>query len=181
MTTTVIRDISSYRFTEKDNILLDANILLSVYGPNANQEAYTYTYSDALARMRTSQTKIFVDVLVISEFINRFSRWAYDQLPLDIKPSEFKEFRRSEEFKKVAQEIADDARRIIEYATWCDSEFGSIDLNELLIEYEMGNSDFNDQVLKHLCEKRGFVLVTHDGDFKSDNIDILTANRRLLR
>lgn len=181
MTTTVIKDIKSYKFTNRDNILLDTNILLSVYGPNANTEHYTYIYSDALARMRTSQAKIFVDALVISEFINRFSRWAFDQLPDETKPSEFKEFRRSSEFKKVAQEIADDTRRIIEYATLCDSEFGSIDMNELLIEYEMGNSDFNDQVLKHLCEKKGFVLVTHDSDFRSGDVDILTANNRLLR
>lgn len=181
MTTTAIKDIKTYEFTERDTILLDANILLSVYGPNANKEQYTYIYSDALARMRTNKANIFVDTLVISEFVNRFARWAYDQLPFETKPLNFKVFRRSEEFKKVAQEIADDTRRIIEYATLCDSEFGSIDMNKLLLEYELGNSDFNDQVIKHLCKKRCFILATHDGDFDSVDFDILTANTRLLK
>lgn len=181
MTITVIRDIKNHRFTERESLLLDTNILLSVYGPNANKESYTYIYSDALARMRSSKSTIFIDALVLSEFINRFARWAFDQLPYETKPSEFKAYRKCDEFKKVAQEIADDTRRIIDYATWCDSEFGSIDMNKLLREYEIGDSDFNDQVIAHLCKKRGFTLVTHDGDFRSSEIDILTANRRLLK
>ncbi len=181
MTTTAIKDIKNYKFTERDSILLDANILLSVYGPNANTEYYTYFYSQALVEMRTGKCKIFIDALVLSEFMNRFAHWAYDQLPLETKPSKFKDFRRSDEYKKVAQEIADDARRIVDYATCCDSEFGSMDINELLKEYEMGNSDFNDQVIARLCEKKGFILVTHDRDFESSEIDILTANPRLLK
>ncbi len=181
MTITAIRDIKNYKFSESDLIFLDANILLSVYGPNANKEYYTYFYSDALGKMRTSKCKIFIDVLVLSEFINRFAHWAFDQLSPETKPREFKDFRKSNAFKEVAEEIADDAGRIIDYATCCDSEFGSMDVNELLKEYEIGDSDFNDQVIARLCEKKGFILVTHDGDFQSSRIDILTANRNLLK
>lgn len=181
MKITAIRDINTFRFTEKKPLLLDANILLSVYGPNANRESYTYIYSDALARMRASKSQIFIDALVLSEFVNRFARWAFDQLPPELKPSEFKYFRKSDEFKKVSQEIADNTRRIIDYVTWCDSEFGSIDMNMLIKEYEMGDSDFNDLVIAHLCKEKELILVTHDGDFQASDIEILTANRRLLR
>lgn len=181
MTTTAIRDIRNYKFSERDSLLLDANILLSVYGPNANKEAYTYFYSDALAEMRIRNSKIFIDALVLSEFINRFAHWAFDQLPPERKPLEFKSFRKSDEFKIVAQEIADDAKRIIDYAVCCDSGFGSIDMNELLNEYAMGDSDFNDQVIARLCKEKGLILVTHDGDFRSSGIDILTANPSMLR
>lgn len=181
VTTTAIKDITNYKFTEKESLLLDTNILLSVYGPNANKERYTYIYSEALSKMRLSKSKIFVDVLVLSEFINRFAHWEFDQLPSEIKPLEFKDFRKSMPFKDVAQEIADSARRITDYAICCDSEFGSMDLAELLREYELGKSDFNDQVIARLCQKNGFILVTHDADFQSSKIDILTANRSMLR
>lgn len=181
MTITVIKDIKIHRFSERDTFLLDANVLLSVYGPNANKEAYTSFYSDALVKMRTSKCNIFIDTLILSEFVNRFAHWAFDQLPPEEKPLTFKEFRKSENFKPVAQEIADDVRRIIDYADCCDSEFESIDMEELLSEYALGNSDFNDQIIARLCKRRGFILVTHDGDFAGGEMDILTANRRLLR
>jgi predicted nucleic acid-binding protein len=181
VTITAIRDIKNYRFTERDLIFLDANILLPVYGPNANRDPNTYIYSDALMRMRASKSKMFIDVLVVSEFINRFAHWAFDQLPPEIKPSDFKYFRNSAEFKDVALEIADNVRRIMDYAVCCDSEFGSMNINELLIEYEQGKSDFNDQVIARLCKKRGFILATNDGDFRSCGVDLLTANNRLLR
>lgn len=132
-------------------------------------------------KMRTCKCRIFIDALVLSEFINRFAHWTYDQLPPESKPDKFKYYRKSLDFKKVAQEIADDTRRIVDYAACCDSEFGSIDIDELLNEYELGDSDFNDQVITHLCKKKGFILVTHDGDFRSSGINILTANRNLLK
>jgi len=181
VTITVISNIEKYAFRETDNFLLDTNILLSVYGPNANQERYTQAYSDALMKMRVCGCKIFIDALVLSEFINRFAHWNYDQLPPERKPEKFKYYRTSDEFKKAAQEIADDTRRIVDYTTCIDSDFGSIDIDELLNEYELGNSDFNDLVIARLCKRRGFILVTHDGDFRSCGIDLLTANYRLLR
>jgi len=181
VTITVISDIDSYNFSKSDNFLLDTNVLLSVYGPNANQERYTQAYSDALMKMRLCKCMVYIDALVLSEFVNRFAHWAYDQLPPERKPEKFKYYRISEDFKKVAQEIADDTRRIVDYTTCIDSEFGSIDINDLLNEYELGNSDFNDQVISRLCKRKGYTLVTHDVDFRSNGINLLTANHRLLR
>ena len=92
----------------------------------------------------------------------------------------FKEFRKSQGFKEVAEEIADNAKRIIDFATCCDSNFGSINMDELLGEYREGNYDFNDQVIIRLCKSMDLVLITHDKDFKDSGIEILTANRYLL-
>jgi predicted nuclease of predicted toxin-antitoxin system len=54
-------------------------------------------------------------------------------------------------------------------------------LSEMLSERELGKSDFNDQVIARLCQKNGFILVTHDADFQSSELDILTANPSMLR
>ena len=39
---------------------------------------------------------------------------------------------------------------------------------------------FNDQVITEICKNNGFTLITNDGDFKTQEISILTANAKLL-
>jgi len=51
----------------------------------------------------------------------------------------------------------------------------------LLVQYEEGDSDFNDQVLVEICKSKDLTLITHDADFKAVDINILTANKKLLK
>ncbi|MCG9128943.1 hypothetical protein JT359_15240 [Candidatus Poribacteria bacterium] len=46
--------------------------------------------------------------------------------------------------------------------------------------YSDGGLDFNDQIIAEICKENGLILVTHDGDFKSQDITILTDNNYLL-
>lgn len=47
-------------------------------------------------------------------------------------------------------------------------------------EYQVGGSDFNDQVIREVCKSNGFKLLTDDGDFDTQGLTVLTANSRLL-
>lgn len=173
-------DIRSYTFSRADRFLLDANIWLFIYGPVAYPARLTDVYSTALRKMRTSGCKIYLDVLVLSEFINVFARWEYNQMESSKKPKDFKEFRRSEAFKPVAEEIAVNAKKISSMALRSDSLFESVDISALLTEYEAGDSDFNDLILAETCKSKGLTLITHDADFKGRDVAILTANKNLL-
>ena len=53
-------------------------------------------------------------------------------------------------------------------------------MNALLNDYATGDYDFNDQVITEICKNNGFTLITNDGDFKTQEIPILTANAKLL-
>ena len=55
-----------------------------------------------------------------------------------------------------------------------------LEMNDLLDDYAVGGFDFNDQVIAQLCKDKGLTLITNDGDFKGQDVTILTANRRLL-
>ena len=58
--------------------------------------------------------------------------------------------------------------------------FDTLKIDEMMSAYGAGHSDFNDQIIAHLCEREGLTLITHDADFKHTGLPILTANARLL-
>ncbi len=174
--------IDRHAFSAQDQLFFDANVWVFLFGPHYRppntQEAL---YSIAFKKIREIGCRIVIDAIVLSEFVNRLARLAYYQLPSSKHPREFKEYRKSSAFEPVAKSIADACRRILTVSTPVESEFAALDLPSILTQFESGRCDFNDHLLAALCENRGFILVTHDGDFRGKNIPILTANSRLLR
>lgn len=173
-----IKDISSYSFSKDDRLFLDTNIWLSVYGPTAYQRRRMTIYANAIRDIRKAQCSVFVDVLIMSEFINAYARWEYKQSASS--SNTFKDFRRSTAFVSIAKDISVNAKRIIKQCQCCDSNFISIDVEALLTEFEKGNSDFNDQIFSEICKDKELTLVTDDKDFKGSGLTILTANNQLL-
>lgn len=170
--------VQDYHFRQTDDLVLDANIWLFIVGPLQNRYK-TAVYSSAFRRLLEARSKIFIDVLIISEVINSYARIRWRLSPL--RNIRFKEFRNSSEFGPIAKGIADDVRRIVEHCSRIESGFGSVDFGGLMDEYEVGRSDFNDQVIRDLCKSKGLKLITDDGDFNSQGLSVLTANQRLLR
>lgn len=174
--------IDQYTYSANDNLLFDANIWLFLYGPQYSPtDRRVVAYSAAMKDILAAGSQIFIDVLVLSEFVNAVARFAYNTLPTKTKPGNFKAFRRSPDFKRVAKDIVVRCRRILGHCTRVESGFETLDTSTLLTEYEAGESDLNDQVLARLCESRGLTLVTDDADFGNRNVTVLTGNRRLLR
>ena len=134
--------------------------------------------SQVFQRILKAGSKIYTDVLVVSEFINRYARLQHG---LVAPCTKFKDFRNSQGFKPVAQDIAADVKKILAHCCLIGSGFETLETDDLLNEYSVGDSDFNDQVITELCKTNGFTLITNDGDFKCQDILILTANRSLLK
>lgn len=173
--------IESYTFSSTDAVLFDANIWLYIYGPQGDiSPRFKATYSLALRRIRSAKIPIFIDVLVLSEFINASARFFYNRLPAPTKPAEFKAFRNSADFKPIAERIAKLSRRILQKSQRIESNFESVDLVTILRDYQAGEVDFNDRILAEMCRARNLKLVTHDADFQEEDVAILTANPRLL-
>lgn len=174
-------DIKSYVFKPTDELLLDANVWLFVYGPSKPGDWRAAVYSKALDKMLKAKSRIYIDVLIVSEFINAYARIKYHiQCPDPSTHPHFKRFRQSADFKSVAQDVAADVRRVLQHCTRVESGFEALDINALVDEYEEGDSDFNDQVLAELCKSKGLKLVTNDSDFKDYGLTVVTANRHLL-
>lgn len=172
------KSVKNYNFTARDKLFLDANIWLYLHGPQQPRAAnYVKTYSDAYKRMLSAQSQIYIDVLIVSEFVNRYARL---QHKFAASGQNFKAFRNSLVFKMHAQDIADDVKRVLKHCSRIESGFATLNTNDLLNDFAAGGSDFNDQVIAELCKRMGLTLVTHDGDFNAPGISVLTANRSLL-
>lgn len=172
-------EIENYSFKPDDKLFLDANIWLFVYGPQDPSDRRVEIYSHALARILAVRSRLFIDALVVSEFINTYARLKWRIVAPQIK--KFKEFRKKGEFKAVAEDIAADIRRVLDLCSWIESGFLMPDVHRLIDEYASGDFDFNDQVIASICRRNGFKLVTDDSDFKGKGIQVVTANSRLLR
>lgn len=178
----------NYSFGPRDNLFFDANIWMFLYGPQ-RQDNFPGNrmsiYSSAFNRILKAQSRIYIDVLIVSEFINTYARRKWDIFKEANRSgtggNRFKNFRDSSDFKPVAKEIADQTKRILKHCRKIESGFETLEMDSLIKRYENGGTDFNDQVFMQLCKTRGFKLVTDDGDFKGQGISILTANGRLLR
>ncbi len=170
--------VASYNFKPEDELFLDTNIWLLVFGPQRPGDRRVAAYSEALARILAAKCQIYIDVLIVSEFINTYARLKWNVM--GNPHGNFKKFRNSPDFKQIAQDIAADVRRVLNHCSRVESGFKTLDINELIAEYADGNSDFNDQVIAALCQSKGLKLITDDGDFHGKGIPIVTANRRLL-
>jgi hypothetical protein len=91
----------------------------------------------------------YVDVLIVSEFVNRYARVKHQLLGSGMT---FKDFRKGPTFKLIAQEIAGAVRRVLHHCTRLESDFEALNVDALVDEYEEGDSDFNDLVLVELCK-----------------------------
>ena len=170
--------VNNYIFTSEDKLFLDANIWLYIYGPQKPRGFWTNIYSQALARILAAKSHIYIDVLIVSEFINVYARQKWRLVAP--QGQNFKNFRRSSGFKPVAQDIAADVRHVLSHCSRIESGFATMDKDDLLNDYAAGNYDFNDQVITELCKKEGLTLITNDGDFRGQGIAVVTANRHLL-
>ena len=170
--------VNSYHFKADDELLLDTNIWLFLYGPQEPGSAKVEAYSQALARILAAKCRIYIDVLIVSEFINTYARLRWNVMG---KPDvNFKQFRRSQDFKPIAQDIPADIKQVLKHCVRIENGFETLPIDELLNEYALGNADFNDQVIATLCRNKGLILITDDGDFRNNEIQVVTANKRLL-
>ncbi|MGH8558376.1 MAG: PIN domain-containing protein [Methylococcales bacterium] len=169
-------EISNYQFKSSDKLLVDTNIWLLVHAPQKPGDSRVAVYSNALYDILAAQSRIYIDVLIVSEFITQYARLKHQLIAPKIK---FKDFRKSQDFKPVAQDVAADIKRVLKHCTLLENNFDPLAINALIDKYSMGDSDFNDQVLATLCKNKGLKLVTDDGDFKGCGIPVVTANKRL--
>ena len=171
-------DARSHAFSNSDSILVDANIWLYLLGPASVSPRWSAIYSGVFNRIDSAGSSLFLDILVLSEFINRFARLEMQRIqPAQIN---FKHFRESADYPPVAQSIESQVNVILSLCQPIDHPFSEWNLAELLKDFSTGTVDWNDQLIAENCRKQGLTLLTNDGDFIHGGISVFTANTKLL-
>ncbi|HOW15007.1 PIN domain-containing protein [Methanosarcina sp.] len=173
-----VHSTETYDFPSEKGYFFDTNIWLYIYGPIGWPDQKSAVYSRVLREIRNSNGTIYINCMIISEFINAFSRIEFKQ---QTTYSRFKEFRNSLSFRPVAEDIASNVKKILRNTLACDPNLNVIDLPEIMSFFEQGKYDFNDLLFAEICRAKGLVFVTHDKDFSELGVEILTANEKLLR
>ena len=173
-----VQAVGNYTFACQHKLFLDANIWLYLYAPQKPSNYWVNVYSTVFARILKASSQIYIDPLVVSEFINTYARIKWKLVAPHL--NSFKDFRNSSDFKPVAQDIAADVKQIMKHCSRVESGFATLGVDSLLNNYATGDFDFNDQIIMELCKSNGFMLITNDSDFKTQEIPILTANSKLL-
>lgn len=173
-----LSSVVDYTFTAEDRLLLDTNVWLLVYGPQKPSEADARVpvYSSAFKRILSARSRIYIDVLIVSELINGIIR-SRSNLG---RHGSVRAFRESPAFVTVAAEIAEVVKRVVGHCTRLDDPFAQMAIAPVLDEYSLGESDFNDQILRELCREKSLTLVTDDSGFGNADIPVLSGNAKLL-
>lgn len=177
----IAHKLSRYRLQRGESFLFDTNVWLYLLHPARSPRSTTLSeiYSQALRPMLGQAVHLVVDVLVLSEYLNAFCRLEWSAY-YRRRYRDFKSFRSSSDFIGVGERAGADVRRILEMSKPVDHHFTRTDFEYVLTDFEAGRKDFNDGLLADACRRNGWKLVTHDADFTTGGIEVLTMNRKLL-
>lgn len=174
-------DLAAYVFRKNEALLLDTNVWLYLFpAPSDRPNSQAASYSAAVKTMIFVGSKLVMDAMVLSEYLNRYCRIEWSALHKAAQP-DFKKFRKSVAFRNVGQGAATYARGMLKICTRHDHPFASADVTQVLADYEAGINDFNDGMLAETCRHHGWKLVTNDSDFTTGGIEVLTSHPVLLK
>jgi len=172
-------DARRYEFAKDQPILVDANILLYLYPPPSDSNyGWTRTYSAVWERLLKAQSCPLVDSLILSEYCNRYLRIEY--VASNDSFGNFKAFRRSAHASEVLRNVSAELKQIASSCQLADTPITHMNFDEILQALSTGEQDFNDLILAENCRVNNWSLLTNDSDMTMSDIDVLTANRRLL-
>ena len=173
-------DLTHYPFSNSDRLLLDTNVWLFLFpAPSDPAPGFAAKYSAGLKRMLSAGTHLAIDVLVLSEYLNRYCRIEWNAVHKTTH-RDFKRFRQSADFAAVGQRAALFARGILKLCSRYDHPFETSNVSQVLADFEAGTNDLNDGLLIETCRRHGWKLVTDDKDCSKGGIDVLTGNPKLL-
>lgn len=173
-------DLTIYPFSSGDTLLFDANIWLYLFpAPSGFLPGFAKKYSAALKRILVAKVPLALDVLVLSEYATSYCRIEWRALYQTAYPS-FKKFRQSADFASIGQAAALYANSILKLCTRKDHLFATVNIAQVLTDFEAGIADFNDGLIAEACRQHNWKLVTSDADFTEGGIELLTTNPKLL-
>jgi hypothetical protein len=122
---------------------------------------------------------------VINEAANRVYKerwisWREEQIELGGHPTaKYKKFRNSPTGRIMLDEVYKTVRnKILEHVELVDKKFTKAQAKALFV---VNNMDITDKIVATLCKDNNYIVFTHDADFKHTDVDVLTANGKILK
>ncbi len=164
---------SAYKINKNDNVFLDTNILIFLFSPDfvSSNEYQVDTYSKIFEMLVEKQNNMYINSLVVSEFLNRCLRIDFDKnFQDDNKSKHYKnDYRGSSEYKQTLNILLKLLHKMLNVfkIQQLDDDFSKF---ETISEFEKSDElDFNDLVISRTVLNQNLKLLSDDKDF--DNYD----------
>lgn len=160
------------KFNSTDKVLVDANVLMYVYCPlnSRGYETFISHYTDTLQKIADAKASVFVNSLIVSEFINRWLRLDFGKSGL----ANFKkDYRSSDRYKKTIKAILRELNKFYQQCSvqHLDDGFSSVNVQSSYIQFP--ESDFNDIIIAENAKLNGCQVLTQDGDFAQYGVNVI--------
>jgi predicted nucleic acid-binding protein len=167
-------------------VFLDTNIWIYLFCPlSHSREFVVKKYSRAFNHLIRSNSKLYTDVTVLSEFINRYLRLAfYVYIENNEKGKDFdfkRDYKQTEDFNDNIKLIVTTIKnKILSRVSIANVNYKNKNIKALIDSLKKRMIDFNDLHIEKLCKLKGFILLTDDGDYADSSLDIISGNPKLL-
>lgn len=163
-----------------NGLFFDTCVWLSIYGPDSRE--HKRCFSDFFDAALSSNTPIFINDFVISEFHNRSIKIDYRTFFRDDENlRKFKERRKNGELSDILGNAKDTCLNIIDDCRPALAFTAFDQVSDCLSVCAGGELDFTDSVIQGQCRRENLTLVTSDGDYAGTDVPLVTDNLRLLR
>jgi len=166
--------------TNNRSVFFDANVLIYIFWPTTPSDAKAKSYSSIFTKLLKNKNPLIINFVILSEVINRILKIEYERYKANNHEKVlFKQFRKSEEGRKIVSIIYSEIRnKIMRVFKISSKMFTKEDIESFLRKDSL---DFNDNAIVSLCKYSNYVLCTHDADFTDEDIDIISSNSEFFK
>lgn len=171
--------------------LFDSNVWLFIlYNVSLTKTEQQYVdFFENFKRVGSPPPKVVLPSIVLAEVVNRLSRDTYFKVfkedhphlfPAGENPRDYKEkYRPHEQYSIDLRMILDDIKSYHNYLEFVSDGYEGGTAKKILMP-PPSTLDFNDALIVKIAKEHNLTVITHDGDFRDESIDILTLNGVLL-
>ena len=173
-----IHNISTYSIQPEDKFFFDTQIWMYMHCSIGNYNSQlVQEFSDFYQNVREVGATIYITSMLISEFINTYSRLEFNIIKNSAGLSDFKrDFRKNPSYKPILDSInLLTERKVIKNSVKINDEFANF--SESPFFQNPNTYDFHDEYFCYLAEKLNFKIVTNDSDFQHSNYNLEIITR----
>lgn len=172
--------VSKYTVGPSEEFFFDTNVWIFIFTPIAGSKPQKQKlYSQLLKDIRSRSACLWINSLVIAEYVNAVLRFEFKQwiernqkYGVDFK----RDFRPTKDYQIVLSEIKDQVADILSICQRRPDDFNALKVEDIITS--MGcKLDFGDSMIVDMCKRYNLKLVTDDKDITESEFSftVITA------
>jgi PIN domain len=185
----LITDVQNENPQSGISYLFDANIWLAILDPTFESFFYNNPikfFNKIINNSVVKDAKIAIPTMLLSEIINRLLKDVYFEDFLSVNPNVnnvknyYKNgYRKSEQYKEDLEIVRASIRAYHNHIQFVSDNANKYTCKQLIKNIPV-HLDMNDYMYTKIAKEQGLVIVTNDGDFQVEDIQIYTSHKGLL-